>query len=193
MSTSSRRDRVRHSGFSGVELLIALAIAMCCLVVWQWIREVAVHEKNGSLVRTIEFLGSMTNDYARTLESLRSDSSRVDEIRTGLELQIRTNRAEVRRLEKELNTVTLLANRSSRDAQAYKQSLDTANQAIKEQNAAVAKQNENLEQLKKIASDRNDLGKKYNTLHVEYETLLKERNGFVEQLNKLTQVASEKK
>ena len=193
MSTSSRRGRVRDSGFSGVELLMALAIALCCLVVWQWIREVDVHEKNSRLVRTIESLGSVTNDYVRTLESMRSECSRVEEIRTALELQIRTNRAEVRRLEKELNTITLVAKRTSRDAQAYKESLDAANQAIHDQNVAVAKQNESLEQLRNMALERNDLAKKYNALHMEYENLMKERNGFVEQLNKLTQVASEKK
>ncbi len=194
MSTSSHRGQVPllSSEFKGVQLLIALAAGLCCLVVWQWIRDSNAHAKNLSLVRTIEALGSVTNEYALTIENLRIDSSRVEGIRKGLEFQIKTNRAEVRRLQQELGTAALAADRSGRESQAYKLSLEKANQAIRDQNAVVAKQNESIEELKRIALDRNDLAKKYNALGEEYESLIQERNGFVKQLNKLTQTVPER-
>ncbi len=193
MSTSSHGGQVRTSSkFTGVQLLIALAAGLCGLVVWQWIRDSDSHETNLSLVRTIERLGSVTNAYALTIENMRIDSSRVEEIRKGLEFQIKTNRAEVRRLRQELGTAVLVAERSGREIPAYKLALERANQAIRDQNVAVARQNESLEALRRIALDRNDLAKKYNTLGKEYESLIQERNGFVEQLNKLAQTASGK-
>jgi chromosome segregation ATPase len=143
-------------------LLILFALGLCVLLALQWHRE-------GVLREQLEKSDDTTQTVSRTIESLRSDVSRLEaEIARveGLRKQLSAAAAE---RELELSRLTLELQASDQlaaELKSFKAALDKANQNIKAQNEA----------LQELADERNELAGRYNQLAEDYNALVNRWN-----------------
>jgi len=143
-------------------LLIVFSLGLCLLLAFQWHRE-------GVLRRELQQSDKTAQGVGETLESLRSDVSRleaeiarVDTLRKQLSSNATAGEAEVVRLTEELHEADQLA----AQVESLKTALEKANATIKSQDEA----------LQRLGEERNELAERYNELAEEYNDLVNRWN-----------------
>lgn len=160
-------------------LLIALALALCGLCAWQWHREAKLRQEIQRLTDSVQDHRERIQGLEGTLKRSEEEVKRLESLRVELVENLKSNRAHIAQLTKDLARTEEELEKSARKIEDYKRALDTANQSIIKQNEDIKRQNE---EVKKLVEERNDAVVKYNKLVAEFNDLAKKWNALQEQL-----------
>ena len=162
-------------------LLIVLALCLCGLIAFQWVREARTHARLEALVNEVHDKAEAIQNLDGQLKRSEAEVQRLDKLKTEMTETIKSNRLEITQLTGELKKTGDELDRSQRQIEAYKSVMDQANENIRTQNEEIKKQNE---QMKKLLADRNETVTNYNKLAADYNDLAKKWNDLQEQLKK---------
>lgn len=170
----------RAAGSAGVTVLILLALGLCALCAYQWVRETRLRIRVDGLQAERQKL----NDEKASVEAqgrrFQEEIQRVEKERGELFKSVQTNNEALVKIRSESLKAQMEADRNQRQAEAYKEVLDKANDSIRQQNEVVMKLNTDY---KKLAEERNSMVAKYNDLVKEMDGTLKQYNELVEKWN----------
>jgi len=157
-------------------LLIAFALALSALVVFQWHRETSLQQQVQPLTDELQKQRTAVSTFSNSVSRMDTEILRLRSLTNQFNEAAKTYQAEIDRLKTELNSHPA----GSEQTDAYKKALDTAN-------ARIAKQNDDL---KKLADDHNNAVLQFNKLTEDYNELVKKWNAQQEQLGKSAPLAT---
>jgi septal ring factor EnvC (AmiA/AmiB activator) len=168
-------------------LLLVLALALCGLCAYQWVREGQVYQELGSVNDELYKKREAIQGLEQTIKRNQSDITRLEGIRTELKETIRTNTARIAELDKYVQKLENETDNQRTTIGKYKEALDTANERIQKQNDDIQKQNDAIKLLvqqrdEKVA-DLNKLIGEYNSLVTNFNRLQEDMNKLVETIN----------
>lgn len=160
-------------------LLIFFSLCLCGLVAFQWVRETDLRKKVQSLTDSERTKMELNLAHEATIRRTQEEVRRLDDIRKNLNEELKTNRAAITILSRDLETATTEADRWLKQSDVYKDALQKANENIVKQNEDIRKQNEDL---KKLADDRNEMVNRFNKVAADYNELVAKWNKQQEEL-----------
>ena len=171
-------------------LLILLALCLCGLVAFQWVRETDLRKDVQSLTDTVHDKMEAIQNLQGTVKHDEAEIQRLEGLRNELNALAKTNAAQIAGLTKDLEKATNALDRSEKQIEVYKDALQKANENILKQNEDIKTQNE---ELKKLAEERNEVVKKFNKMATDYNELVNKWNKQQEDLAKTATNAPAKK
>jgi len=170
-------------------LLIAVALGLCVLIWYQWVREGDSHKKVQALTDTVHDRDETIQGNQSRIRQIEAENTRVDGLKNQLTATLKTNRQEILTLTKDLDKANAEVDRQAKQVDAYKDALERANESIKKQNEDVKRQND---ELKKLAEERNEIVTKYNKVVADFNELANKWNALQESLSKTNAPAGKK-
>jgi len=161
-------------------LLIFLALCLCALVAFQWHREAKLRQDIQKLNDTVHDKLERIQSLEGTLRRSEDEVKRLDTIRMDLVENVKSNRAEIAQLAKDLVKSNEEVERGLKEIDKYKNAFEQANENIKKQNEIIQKQNVEMQ---KLGEERNESVLKYNKLVGEFNDLAKKWNDLQQQLS----------
>ena len=168
-------------------LLVVLALALCGLSTFQWVRESWMRSEIVGLNDTIFDKSKVIQVLEGTIKRTEAEVVRLDNLKTELNETVKTNRQEIL-------TLTRKADKLERDVEVhqtqieiYKVAVEKANDSIKKQNDDILKQNE---EMRKLVEERNTNVVKFNKLVEQYNDLVKQFNKLQEDAAKAAAAAA---
>jgi len=162
-----------------INLLIFFSLALCGFIAFQWVREAKLRAEIQSLHVEMNKKSGVVSELEGTLKTMKSEITRLDQLKVELTENAKTNRLEIGQLNLDLKKANGDAARLSKQVDSYKTALDKANENIQTQN-------ENLKKMAgdstKLAEERNEAITKNNKLVEQYNELVKQFNQLQEQL-----------
>ncbi len=172
-------------------LLIFLALCLCALCAFQWVRESRLRSEIADLHRTVYLKLDAIQNLESQLKQTKDEVTRLDNIRVELSGIVKTNKEEIASLTKYGEKLEKEIEANKAQLAVYKDAIEKANESIKRQNEDIKKQNEEMKQL---AAERNGTVEKYNKVVEQYNELVKQYEQLQEQVNKnATNKPAEKK
>jgi hypothetical protein len=134
-----RMERGRVAGSVGVTVLIVLALGLCGLCAFQWVRETKLRVRVDELQAERQKL----NDEKASVEAqgrrFQEEIQRVERERAELFKTTQTNNEALVKARAELAKASLEGERFRKTADAYKEGFDKANESIRQQNEGLLK------------------------------------------------------
>jgi septal ring factor EnvC (AmiA/AmiB activator) len=156
-----------------VTLLMVFAFGLCGLITFQWVREVRLRHNIQGLTDTVQNKSEAIQNLNGVIKRSEDENTRLEGIKKDLTETVKTNRAEIARLEKELDKSLAETERQIKQVEVYKDALKKANESIQHQNNTISQQNE---EMKKLAEERNAVVVKLNKTVEEFNDLVKKWN-----------------
>jgi predicted nucleic acid-binding Zn-ribbon protein len=177
----------------GVGILIFLSVCLCGLVVFQWIvqsklREMveSEHRENNALLGAKQELENKAKRYA-------DEVAHIQEMRTQIEAEQKTNRSELTRMKNELVRYRSAAEYGSNATLVFSNALMKANTNVIILNDQAAQL---VEATRKAMEDRNTVVSNLNSLSTKYSELVTNYNSVVDQFEdfkkKVTEMMNKK-
>lgn len=183
MKTTFRPSQRGSTAFSGVNLLIVLAVALCGLIAWQWKRETNLFTENQTLQSTVQKDHETKDQLQKHIENLQSEINRIEsERKKDAELH-RTNAAKINDLARQLSKAEAEAHSNSNTVTFYRSAFERATNQLSIANTNISKANDVINSMKKAVEDRNEIAVRLNELNKKYGELMTERNDIVEKFN----------
>lgn len=170
-------------------LLIAVALGLCALLFYQWVREGHSRQNIQKLTDVIHDRDETIQGLQQTIKRDEAEITRLDGLKNQLTATLKTNRQEILTLTKDLDKANAEVDRQTKQLDAYKDALERANESIKKQNEDVKNQNE---EMKKLADERNEIVTKYNKVVADFNDLANKWNALQESLSKTNAPAGKK-
>lgn len=162
-------------------LLIVIALGLCGLCIWQWVREAQLRKQAEDLSKELYQKKEIIQSLEGQLKRSEAEVLRLDKLKTEMTETIKTNRHEIL-------TLTKYSEKLEREIENQKAQLDVYKDAIEKANASIQKQNEDIqkqnEMLKELAAERNASVEKYNQLVTQYNDLVKQFEKFQQDVQK---------
>jgi chromosome segregation ATPase len=175
-----RMERGRVAGSVGVTVLIVLALGLCGLCAFQWVRETKLRVRVDELQAERQKL----NDEKASVEAqgrrFQEEIQRVERERAELFKTTQTNNEALVKARAELAKASLDAERFRKTADAYKEGFDKANESIRQQNEGLLKMKADIT---KVLAERNQAVEKYNELVKLYDEAVQKLNDLVQKWN----------
>lgn len=184
----NRRSSGRGSAaFSGVNLLIVLALALCGLVGWQWKRETGLFEENIKLKADLQKDHETKFQQLKSIENLQAELTRLENERKTNSSAARAN--EIKLLEAARKSSQLEGElRSQSNMVAYfKVAFERATNQLSIANSNTFRANEVIVAMRKAVDDRNEVATRLNDMNKKYSELMTERNEIVGKFNAFMQ------
>jgi chromosome segregation ATPase len=168
-----------------VNLLILLALALCGLCAYQWLRETEQRRLTESLYQTIYERERDIQGYTNSIRLLDRQVAQLDGQVTDLRRRDATNTDTIFLLRRETNRLDIIngglaaqLDQYSNAVEGYKAQITNINEGIKKQNAAlkdlVAERDEIFGRLNEMIKDRNKVVEDYNELVKRVEQMQQE-------------------
>ncbi|SRR6266511_2325375 len=170
-------------------LLIVIALGLCGLCIWQWVREAELRKEAEDLSKALYKEKEVVQNLEGHLKRSEAEVMRLDKIKTDLTETIKTNRQEILALTKLTEKLEKEVENQKAQIDVYKDAIEKANANITKQNETITKQNETLKQL---ADERNASVDKYNQLVNQYNDLVKQFEKFQQDVQKAAEAGSKK-
>jgi predicted nuclease with TOPRIM domain len=175
-----RMERGRVAGSVGVTVLIVLALGLCGLCAFQWVRETKLRIRVDELQAERQKL----NDEKASVEAqgrrFQEEIQRVERERAELFKTTQTNNEALVKVRAEFAKASLEAERFRKTADVYKEGFDKANESIRVQNEGVLKLKADVT---KVLAERNQAVEKYNELVKQYDEAVQKLNDLVQKWN----------
>lgn len=171
------------AAFSGVNLLILLALALCGLVGWQWIRETRLFNENRKLKEELQQEHQTNHQQQKAITELQNEITRIENERRSSAAINKTNQAKIAELARDLNRAENEARSHSNKVTYYKVAFESATNQVAIANANTSKANEIILSMRKAVEDRNDIALRLNELNKKFGELMTERNEIVDKFS----------
>jgi chromosome segregation ATPase len=177
-------------------LLLVLALALCALCGFQWVREAHLRAEVASLQQTNQIQAqSLANAEALT-KRYEAEISRLDGRVKELKLAEQTNSATLVTLQTTLRKTEAEAGSLRQQIAGYKEAVDRQNENIKKQNEVITREGatiqEQNETLRRLAGERTELVEKLNARTREFNEVVAKYNDLVQQVEQLQKKAANK-
>jgi len=153
--------------------MIALALGLCVLIWFQWLREGRSQAAVQGLTDERQNLKERLQGLEANLKTSQDEIIRIDKLKEGLQEQVKTNVAYAFTL---MNTNDVLRREvdiRNKQVAAYKEAIEEANAAIKRQNEDVERQNK---EMKRLSDERNEVAEKFNKAVTDFNELAEKWN-----------------
>jgi len=104
-------------------LLIVMALALCGLLAFQWVREAHLRAKIQELTQTVDDKSAIITDLQANLKKSEAESARLEVDKTELKGTIETNRQEIVTLKKSADRLEKDVEAKARQIDAYKEAM----------------------------------------------------------------------
>ncbi len=163
-------------------LLIVLALALCCLCAYQWYGQTLQRNEMQGLNQLIYEKSAAIQGYTNSIKTMDRQIAEMDGRIIELKGTVKTNDQLMLSQKREFNKLEATAEGLTNEITQYKQVVETLNAKLKEAYEGVKKQNEAIKELvaqrdqivQKLndsVKDRNDVVSKYNELVTRVEKL----------------------
>ena len=156
-------------------LLILLAIGLCCLCAFQWVGQTRQRNEIQKLNQLVYDKSVAIRDYTNSIATLNHQIAQMDASLSELRNTARTNAETIAAQRRELDRLETVNQGLTNEITQYKQATDAMTARLKEAYNGIQKQNESL---KELVAQRDEFVKKYNDS-------VKERNDIVAKYNEL--------
>jgi chromosome segregation ATPase len=157
-------------------LLVFFALALCAVMIFQWVREAHMHQQLESFATELHHKAETIRDLQGTVKRTEDEVKRLEGIKEQLTATVKANQQEILALKKDLQKVEAENERNLRQSAIYKEALDKANENLKIANENIQKQNEEMKKLAQLANERNEMVEKYNKVVQEFNDLAEKWN-----------------
>ena len=158
-------------------LLIFLALGLCALCAFQWVRESRLRSEIAELQRTIFIKLDAIQNLELNLKQAKEEIGHLETLRAELSGIIKTNKTEIESLRKYSEKLEKDIEGQKAQITVYKDAVEKANASIRQQNDDIKRQNE---EMKQMAADRNATVEKYNKVVQQYNDLVTQFEKFQE-------------
>lgn len=164
-----------------VNLLIALALALCGLCAWQWYEQTLQREEITTMNGMIYEKNAAIQGYTNSIATLNHQVNQMDAHLTEIKAVVATNEQLV--ISQKAGIAQLqFANLSlTNEITQYKAAVDTLEARLKDAYAGIDKQNETITNL---IGQRNDLVQKYNDEVKDRNEIVAKYNDLAKQIQK---------
>jgi chromosome segregation ATPase len=163
-------------------LLIALALCLCALCIWQWYGQTVQRSDFDKLNDIANQKSALIQGYTNSIDAMQHQIGQMDAHIKELEDTVATNEQTILAQRRELNQLDAENTALTNDIVQYKQAVETLEGRLKEAYDGVKKQNEAITNLvaqrdefvKKYndeVADRNNVVSNYNSLAARFEKL----------------------
>lgn len=177
-----REGRAEASGSASVAALIVLALGLCGLCAFQWVRETRLRGRVDGLQGERRVLAEEKAAVEAQAKRFQEEIRRVERERAELRASSETNALLNQRLRLELQKAAVESEQAKRTADSYKAAFEKANVSIREQNEVVAKLKADY---LKLADDRNAQVHRYNEMAKQQASLVKRFDDLAQKWNAL--------
>jgi chromosome segregation ATPase len=165
---------------AAVSLLVALALGLCGLCAFQWVRETRLRQR----VEALEGEKLKVAEEKATAESqgqrFQQEIQRIEAERTELFRTVEKHNDQVGTLKAEAAAAKQEVERLAKQAAAFKEALDRVNGNTERANEQISKLNTDL---RRVAEERNKAVERFNELSARRDEELKRYNDLVAQWN----------
>ena len=160
--------------------LVVITLALCALVVVQWVRESALHTDLSSMDKRLHSSEAAQSDLEDKLKTWESEIQRLTENSTAAAKKEKELQAEIARLTTELTTRDAeLKSASAAPPPDFVATMKARNDEVLKQNEAITKANASLQKLVQerdaLAEKLNNRTREWNELTEKYNKLVKSR------------------
>jgi chromosome segregation ATPase len=152
-------------------LLMVVALGLCGLCVYQWLREANLRTRMEDQSKEIFQRKEAIQNLEATLRRTEGEVERLESLRVQLNETIKTNKQEILTLTKYSERLEKEIEGNKAQIQNYKEAIEQANDSIRRQNDTITKQNQDM---KDLAAERNAGVEKYNEVVKQYNDLVKQ-------------------
>jgi len=163
-------------------LLIALALGLCALCVYQWRGQTLQRNEISTLNRTVYEKSAAIQGYTNSIATLDHQVAELTAHMTELRQSAHTNEQLLADQRREVGKLQTTNEGLTNQITEYKKAVDTLEARLKESYAGIQKQNDAL---KELVAQRDEFVKKFNDS-------VKDRNDVVTKYNDLAAQAAEK-
>jgi len=165
-----------------VNLLIALALALCALCAWQWYEQTLQRNEIETLNRLVYDRNAAIQGYTNSIATLNHQVNQMDARLTDLKAVAATNEQAVISQKADIAQLQFANLNLTNEITQYKIAVDTLEAKLKDAYAGIDKQNETITNL---VAQRNDLVQKYNDEVKDRNDVVAKYNELAEQVKKL--------
>jgi chromosome segregation ATPase len=158
-----------------VNLLIVLAIDLCCLCAWQWYEQTVQRTEIQTLNRMVYDRDASIQNQTNSIATLNHQVDQMDASLTELKAAAATNEQLVISQKAEIEQLQFANDNATNEIAQYKAGVDALEAKLKDAYAGIEKQNETITNL---VAQRDGLVQKYNDE-------VKDRNDIVAKYNEL--------
>ena len=163
-------------------LLILLALGLCCLCVYQWYGQTLQRNEIQGLGQTIYNQAAAIQNYTNSIRTMDRQIAQMDARITEFKAEAKTNAALIISQKRELNRLQAVSAGLTNQVAAYQTAVENLQGKLKETYDGIQKQNEAMKalvgqrdelvnKLNDSVKDRNDVVNKYNDLVSQVEKL----------------------
>lgn len=178
----TERGQGGRKGSAAVAALIVLALGLCGLCAFQWVRETRLRGRVDGLQGERQILAEEKAAVEAQAKRFQEEIRRVERERAELRASSETNALVNQRLRLEMQRAASESEQAKRTAESYKAAFEKANASIREQNEVVAKLKADYV---KLAEDRNAQVQRYNDLARQQAGLVKRFDDLAQKWNAL--------
>jgi uncharacterized coiled-coil DUF342 family protein len=160
-------------------LLIVVALSLCCLCAYQWYGQTAQRNEIQSMEQTLNGQSVAIQGYTNSIRTMDRQIAQMDTRITELKKEAKTNADFVVSQRRELNRFQATAEGLTNEIAEYKAAVATLEERLKAAYAGVQKQNEAM---KELVAQRDELVKKFNDSVNDRNQIVNKYNDLVRQV-----------
>jgi chromosome segregation ATPase len=165
-----------------VNLLIALALALCGLCAWQWYEQTVQRDEIETQNRLVYDRNAAIQGYTNSLATLNHQVMQLDARLTEMKMAAATNELLILSQKDEIVRLRMENASFTNEIAQYKAGVDALEAKLKEAYAGLDRQNEAITNL---ISQRNNLAQKYNDEVRDRNDVVAKYNDLAKQVEKL--------
>src|SRR5258708_5908025 len=163
-------------------LLIALALGLCALCVYQWYGQTVQRTQIEKLNEMVYEKSAAIQTYTNSIKVMDARIAQMDAQMTKLEEAAKTKEQLVIVQKREINKLQVTTDGLTNQVTEYKKAVDTLEAKLKEAYAGVKKQNDAIQEL---VTQRDEFVKKFNNSVKERNDIVAKYNDLAAQVEKL--------
>lgn len=161
-------------------LLIALALGLCALCLYQWYDQTLERTRIEKLNQLLAEKSTAIQGYTNSIATMNDEIAQMDASITGLKQTAATNTETILAQKREISQVQLTGEVLTNEIAEYSNAVDTLKTKLKTAYDGIEKQNEAITNL---VAQRDGFVKKYNDEVKERNDVVVKYNNLVKQLN----------
>ena len=162
-------------------LLIAFALALCALCVYQWHEQTEQRTEVENLARTLYHKAEAIQGYTNSIATMDRQIAQMDARLTALKEDSKSNAVVVARQQRDLNRLEATSAGVTNEIVEYKKAVEALQKKLREAYDGIEKQNAAL---KELAAQRDEFISKYNTSVKDHNDVVSKYNDLVAQVRK---------
>jgi chromosome segregation ATPase len=164
-----------------VNLLIVLALALCCLCVFQWYVQTVQRNEIGKLNQMVYDRNAAIQNYTNSIATLNFQVNQMDARISEIKAVAATNEQLMVLQKAEIKQLQFASENFTNEIAQYKSAVNTLTAKLKDAYAGIEKQNVTISNL---ISQRDDLVQKYNDAVSNRNDVVTKYNDLVKQVEK---------